>query len=79
MASASLVIPGMAARGEGSVILTASLSSMRGNKSIGLHALSKAGLAQLARNFAVEGAGQRACELDLTSTHRHGIRAPVDR
>jgi NAD(P)-dependent dehydrogenase (short-subunit alcohol dehydrogenase family) len=50
----SLVIPGMAARREGSVILTASLSSMRGNKSIGLYALSKAGLAQLARNLAVE-------------------------
>jgi NAD(P)-dependent dehydrogenase (short-subunit alcohol dehydrogenase family) len=50
----SLVIPGMAARRDGSVILTASLSSMRGNKSIGLYALSKAGLAQLARNLAVE-------------------------
>ena len=44
----------MAARRDGSVILTASLSSMRGNKSIGLYALSKAGLAQLARNLAVE-------------------------
>ncbi len=44
----------MAARREGGVILTASLSSMRGNKSIGLYSLSKAGLAQLARNLAVE-------------------------
>jgi NAD(P)-dependent dehydrogenase (short-subunit alcohol dehydrogenase family) len=50
----SLVIPGMAARRDGSVILTASLSSMRGNKSIGLYGLSKAGLVQLARNLAVE-------------------------
>jgi NAD(P)-dependent dehydrogenase (short-subunit alcohol dehydrogenase family) len=50
----SLVIPAMAARRDGSVILTASLSSVRGNKSIGLYALSKAGLAQLARNLAVE-------------------------
>jgi NAD(P)-dependent dehydrogenase (short-subunit alcohol dehydrogenase family) len=50
----SLVIPGMAARGGGSVILTASLSSLRGNKSIGLYALSKAAVAQLARNLAVE-------------------------
>ncbi|HXL97435.1 MAG TPA: SDR family oxidoreductase [Steroidobacteraceae bacterium] len=50
----SLVIPGMAARGDGSVIMTASLSSVRGNKSIGLYGLSKAGLAQLARNLAVE-------------------------
>ena len=50
----SLVIPGMAARRDGSVIMTASLSSVRGNKSIGLYGLSKAGLAQLARNLAVE-------------------------
>jgi NAD(P)-dependent dehydrogenase (short-subunit alcohol dehydrogenase family) len=50
----SLVIPGMAQRRDGAVILTASLSSLRGNKSIGLYGLSKAGLAQLARNLAVE-------------------------
>lgn len=50
----SLVIPGMAARRDGAVILVASLSSLRGNKSIGLYGLSKAGLAQLARNLAVE-------------------------
>ncbi|HEY1724225.1 MAG TPA: SDR family oxidoreductase [Steroidobacteraceae bacterium] len=49
-----LVIPAMAARRDGSVIVTASLASLRGNKSIGLYALSKAGLAQLARNLAVE-------------------------
>jgi NAD(P)-dependent dehydrogenase (short-subunit alcohol dehydrogenase family) len=50
----SLVIPSMAARGGGAVILTASLSSLRGNRSIGLYGLSKAGIAQLARNLAVE-------------------------
>jgi NAD(P)-dependent dehydrogenase (short-subunit alcohol dehydrogenase family) len=50
----SLVIPAMASRRDGSVILTASLSSLRGNKSIGLYGLSKAALAQLARNLAVE-------------------------
>jgi NAD(P)-dependent dehydrogenase (short-subunit alcohol dehydrogenase family) len=50
----SLVIPGMVARRDGSIILTASLSSMRGNKSIGLYSVSKAALAQLARNLAVE-------------------------
>jgi NAD(P)-dependent dehydrogenase (short-subunit alcohol dehydrogenase family) len=50
----SVVIPAMAARRDGSVIMTASLSSVRGNKSIGLYALSKAGLVQLARNLAVE-------------------------
>src|ERR1700728_3666203 len=36
------------------LVCNASVSSMRGNKSIGLYALSKAGLAQLARNLAVE-------------------------
>jgi NAD(P)-dependent dehydrogenase (short-subunit alcohol dehydrogenase family) len=50
----SLVIPGMAQRRDGAVILTASLSSLRGNKAIGLYGLSKAGIAQLARNLAVE-------------------------
>jgi NAD(P)-dependent dehydrogenase (short-subunit alcohol dehydrogenase family) len=49
-----LVIPGMAERGGGSVIMTSSLAGLRGNKSIGLYGLSKAGCAQLARNLAVE-------------------------
>lgn len=48
------VIPGMADRGGGSVILISSIAGLRGNKSIGLYGLSKAGLAQLARNLAVE-------------------------
>jgi NAD(P)-dependent dehydrogenase (short-subunit alcohol dehydrogenase family) len=50
----SLVIPAMAARRDGSVIMTCSLSSLRGNKGIGLYGLSKAAVAQLARNLAVE-------------------------
>jgi NAD(P)-dependent dehydrogenase (short-subunit alcohol dehydrogenase family) len=50
----SLTIPAMAGRRDGVVILTASLSSLRGNKAIGLYGLSKAGVAQLARNLAVE-------------------------
>ena len=50
----SLVVPGMAERGEGSVILMSSLAGLRGNKGIGLYAISKAGCAQLARNLAVE-------------------------
>lgn len=47
-------IPPMAARGGGSVILMASIASLRGNKAIGLYGMSKAALAQLARNLAVE-------------------------
>jgi NAD(P)-dependent dehydrogenase (short-subunit alcohol dehydrogenase family) len=50
----SHVIPAMATRGDGAVILMSSLSGLRGNKSIGLYGVSKAGVAQLARNLAVE-------------------------
>lgn len=50
----SRVIPGMAARGDGSVILMSSIAGLRGNRAIGLYGLSKAALAQLARNLAVE-------------------------
>lgn len=50
----SIVIPAMADRGDGSVIVTASLSALRGNKAIGLYGISKAGLLQLVRNLAVE-------------------------
>lgn len=45
---------GMAAAGGGSIILMSSLSAMRGNRMIGPYAMSKAALAQLARNLAVE-------------------------
>jgi NAD(P)-dependent dehydrogenase (short-subunit alcohol dehydrogenase family) len=50
----SRVIPDMAGRRDGAVIFTSSLSGLRGNKGIGLYGLSKAGVAQLARNLAVE-------------------------
>jgi len=48
------VIPEMAARGTGSVILVSSIAGLRGNKRIGLYGLSKAAIAQLGRNLAVE-------------------------
>lgn len=48
------LIPSMCARGEGSVVLMSSIAGVRGNKGLGLYGLSKAGLAQLARNLAVE-------------------------
>jgi len=50
----SQLIPGMAALGSGAVILMSSIAGLRGNRSIGLYGLSKAALAQLARNLAVE-------------------------
>lgn len=51
---ASRLVPAMAERGCGSVILMASIAALRGNKAIGLYGMSKAALAQLARNLAVE-------------------------
>lgn len=48
------LLPDMAANGGGSVVLMASIAGVRGNKGIGLYGLSKAALAQLARNLAVE-------------------------
>ena len=51
---ANALLPTMAAQGGGSVVLMSSIAGLRGNKSIGLYGLSKAALAQLARNLAVE-------------------------
>ena len=48
------LIPGMAARGGGSVVLMSSIAALRGNRAIGAYAMTKAALAQLARNLAVE-------------------------
>lgn len=48
------LLPGMAKRGGGSVVLMASIAGVRGNKALGAYGLSKAALAQLARNLAVE-------------------------
>ncbi|MGQ0730809.1 SDR family NAD(P)-dependent oxidoreductase [Acidovorax sp.] len=50
----ALVLPGMAARGGGSAVLISSIAGLRGNRSMGLYGLTKAALAQLARNLAVE-------------------------
>jgi NAD(P)-dependent dehydrogenase (short-subunit alcohol dehydrogenase family) len=48
------VLPKMIKNKDGVIIYLASIASVRGNKSIGLYGISKAGLAQLARNLAVE-------------------------
>ena len=50
----SPVIAHMAERQSGSVVLMSSIAGVRGNKGLGLYGLSKAALAQLARNLAVE-------------------------
>lgn len=48
------LVPGMASRGSGCVILMASIAASRGNRAIGLYGLTKAALSQMARNLAVE-------------------------
>lgn len=48
------LLPSMAERGGGSVIVMSSIAGVRGNKALGLYGISKAGLTQLARNLAVE-------------------------
>ena len=50
----ALAVPHLKARGGGSIILMASLAGLRGNSRLGPYALSKAALAQFARNLAVE-------------------------
>lgn len=49
-----MVLPGMAERGGGSVILLSSIVSVFGAANLGIYAISKAAEAQLARNLAVE-------------------------
>ena len=50
----NLALPHIAARGGGAAVLIASLAALRGNGRINAYALAKAGVAQLARNLAVE-------------------------
>jgi len=50
----NLALPHIAARGGGAAVLISSLSGLRGNAAINAYALAKAGVAQLARNLAVE-------------------------
>ena len=50
----NLVAPRIAARGGGSIVLTASIAGLRGNRGVGTYGLTKAALIQLARNLAVE-------------------------
>jgi NAD(P)-dependent dehydrogenase (short-subunit alcohol dehydrogenase family) len=51
---ANMVLPGMAARGGGSIIVVSSIAGLRGSTNLGIYALSKAADLQLVRNIAVE-------------------------
>jgi NAD(P)-dependent dehydrogenase (short-subunit alcohol dehydrogenase family) len=50
----NLVIPGMAERGGGSVVIVSSIAGLRGTEMIGAYGISKAADFALARNLAVE-------------------------
>jgi NAD(P)-dependent dehydrogenase (short-subunit alcohol dehydrogenase family) len=49
-----MVIPGMAERGDGSVIVVSSIAGLKGNTALGAYGISKAADMQLVRNLAVE-------------------------
>ena len=50
----NMVLPGMADRGGGSVILISSVGGFKGSQNLGAYAVSKAADMQLARNLAIE-------------------------
>ena len=50
----TMVLSGMAERGEGSVIIVSSIAGLRGTATLGAYGVSKAADMQLARNLAVE-------------------------
>lgn len=54
IALTNVIAPEMAKVGSGSIVLMSSLSGLRGNKTIGAYGMTKAALAQLARNLAIE-------------------------
>lgn len=49
-----LVIPGMAERGGGAVVIVSSIAGLKGSRMLGAYGISKAADMQLARNLAVE-------------------------
>lgn len=50
----ALLAPAMAARGRGSIVLLSSIAGLRGTAGLGVYGITKAAIAQLARNLAVE-------------------------
>ncbi|HWK66707.1 MAG TPA: SDR family oxidoreductase [Rhizobiaceae bacterium] len=55
----NLVLPRMAERGGGTVIMMSSIAALRGTATIGTYGMSKAAEAALARNLAVEWGAQK--------------------
>ncbi len=50
----NMILPGMAARGGGSIIVVSSIAGLRGTPTLAVYGLSKAADMQLVRNIAVE-------------------------
>jgi NAD(P)-dependent dehydrogenase (short-subunit alcohol dehydrogenase family) len=50
----NMVLPGMAERGGGSVIIVSSIGGLKGSDNLGIYCISKAADMQLVRNLAVE-------------------------
>jgi len=50
----NMVLPGMAERGGGAIVVISSIAAVFGNAKLGIYAISKAAEAQLVRNLAVE-------------------------
>jgi len=51
---ANMVLPGMASRGDGTIIVISSIAGLRGSTTLGAYGISKAADMQLVRNLAVE-------------------------
>ncbi|WP_281301712.1 MULTISPECIES: SDR family oxidoreductase [unclassified Iodidimonas] len=51
---AHMVLPEMAERGDGAIILVSSIAGLSGSRNLGIYAISKAADFQVARNLAVE-------------------------
>lgn len=59
----NMVLPGMAERGGGSVVILSSITALVGNTIIGAYGMSKAAEAALTRNLALEW-GPKACRVN---------------
>ena len=71
----NMVLPQMAERGDGSVIIVSSIGGLKGHDKLGAYALSKAADLQLARNLAVEmGPPQHPGQLHRPRTGTHRFR-----